>query len=67
MSSEVFPIFGVSFLCHFNILPLHGELRNPTRARIKRVIYTTIGLTFCLYFTVALFGYVNLLPWLLLK
>ena len=52
-----FPVLACSFICHFNILPLHGELRNPTRKRAKAVIYGSIGLAFSMYFTVALFGY----------
>merc|ERR1719265_2800600 len=44
-----FPMFGVSFLCHFNALPTHQELQRPTRVRIRRVFSITMCLTSVLY------------------
>ena len=40
----VFPIFSISFLCHFNVLPMHCDLIEPSRARIKRVVHSTVRL-----------------------
>merc|ERR1719401_1229702 len=45
----VFPMFGVSFLCHFNALPTHQELRRPTRIRMRRVIVLCLVFTAILY------------------
>lgn len=53
----VFPMFGVSFLCHFNALSTHQELLRPTRNRIRRVVILTIVFTGLLYAWVGIFGY----------
>jgi amino acid permease len=53
----VFPIFCVAYLCHFNVLPIHGDLIIPSRHRIKGVIHSTIGLCTALYFVIGLLGY----------
>jgi amino acid permease len=52
-----FPILSCAFLCHFNVLPLHVELTHPTRARMKAVIFTTMGTCFAIYSVVAVLGY----------
>mmetsp|Transcript_36436 Transcript_36436/g.66749 ORF Transcript_36436/g.66749 Transcript_36436/m.66749 type:complete len:651 (+) Transcript_36436:63-2015(+) len=51
------PMFGVSFLCHFNALPAHQELARPTRFRIRRVIFCTFCGTTILYGLIGNFGY----------
>lgn len=51
------PIFGVSFLCHFNALPTHQELERPTRYRMRRVILVTLTLTSLIYLFVSICGY----------
>lgn len=51
------PVFGVSFLCHFNALPAHQELSRPTRFRIRRVVLITMGCTTVLYALIGNFGY----------
>eukprot|EP00948_MAST-09A_sp_MAST-9A-sp1_P001319 g1319.t1 len=51
------PIFAIAFLCHFNCLPTHCELRKPTRSRIQRVIHITMASTLVLYFVIGLSGY----------
>lgn len=53
----VFPMFGVSFLCHFNALPTHQELQRPTRQRIRRVLLMCMGFTSVLYLFVSITGY----------
>lgn len=53
----VFPVFGLSFMCHFNIPQVHSELKRPTRKRIRMVlIAVTIACT-VLYCIIAFFGY----------
>lgn len=39
----VFPIFVLSFICSFNVLPVHHSLVDPTRQRIKAVIHTSMA------------------------
>jgi len=52
-----FPVFGVAFLCHFNVLPTHTELKNPTKSRMRHVLYSTIGIVTILYAIVGVCGY----------
>lgn len=51
------PILACAFMCHFNVLPLHGELIRPTRPRIKQMIQSVIGICSGLYLTVGVCGY----------
>jgi amino acid permease len=51
------PFFCVAYLCHFNVLPMHCELRRPTRRRMKRVIHYTMSIPAVLYTLTAVFGY----------
>jgi amino acid permease len=37
------PVFVCTFICHFNMLPVHAELRNPSRARLHTTVHGTIG------------------------
>lgn len=32
------PIYTCAFACHFNVLPVHGELAKPTRERLHRMV-----------------------------
>ena len=43
------PIFICTFVCHFNVLPVHDELTSPTRHRLRRLIHTTFGVTVAFY------------------
>ncbi len=61
------PILSCSFMCHFNVLPVHLELRRPTRQRMKKVIYWTMGLAAFLYLLVAIAGYLSFFQMLLGK
>ncbi|CAM9164895.1 unnamed protein product [Ectocarpus sp. 8 AP-2014] len=54
---EAFPIFCLSFQCHFNILSVHSHFVNPTRERLKGLLHGTMGLTSGLYIVLALCGY----------
>jgi len=53
----VFPVFGVAFICHFNVLPTHTELKNPTKARTRQVMNSTIGICVIIYAIVGISGY----------
>ena len=45
------------FGCHFNILPMHSELRYQTRANKRIILYTAMALTYLLNMVVSFFGY----------
>jgi len=53
----VFPVFGVAFLCHFNVLPTHTELKVPTIKRTRIVMNSTIGTCAVLYSLIGCAGY----------
>jgi len=53
----VFPVFGVAFLCHFNVLPIHTELKKPTKRRIRQVMNATVSICAILYTIVGCAGY----------
>ena len=38
----VFPIFSISFLCHFNALSTQSELVLPKRRRVHYVVHMTV-------------------------
>ena len=50
-------ISGLTFSCHFNILPMHGELRYQTRANKRIILYTAMGITYLLNVLVSFFGF----------
>ena len=52
-----FPVFFLSFMCHFNIPQVHSELTRPTRKRMRIVLITVVLACYVLYATVAFFGY----------
>eukprot|EP01083_Nonionella_stella_P178010 627562_1 len=53
----VFPVFGISFLCHFNIPQVHSELTRPTRKRTRKMLCAVVMACFLLYSTISFFGY----------
>ena len=50
-------ISGLTFSCHFNILPMHGELQHQTRANKRIILYTAMALTYVLNVLVSFFGF----------
>ena len=52
-----FPIISVAFLCHFNVLPIHSELHQPTRKRLKIIVYATMCSAWFFYMIVGIMGY----------
>ena len=36
------PLFISSYICHFNVLPIHNELRCPTSDRVRKWVRTSI-------------------------
>eukprot|EP01084_Bolivina_argentea_P281554 481750_1 len=51
------PIFFCAYVAHFNVLPLHAELKHPTRQRLHQVVHWTTGLCSMLYLLVGAMGY----------
>jgi len=51
------PFMQLSFMCHFNVLPVHTGLRKPTRRRLDHVVFFTIFVAIIFYTAVALSGY----------
>jgi amino acid permease len=54
---QALPIFVCAFVCHFNVLPVHGELQRPTRKRLHKTVHWTMGLVAVFYCCVGLAGY----------
>ena len=54
-----FSIMACAFLCHFNVIPTHLDLQDPTRERLKCIISTTMGCANLLYIVIACFGYLE--------
>ncbi|KAH9146876.1 hypothetical protein LEN26_004896, partial [Aphanomyces euteiches] len=52
------PIIISSFLCHFNVLPVYGELQKPTRRRLKKIVTITVFSTAIFYMILGTFGYI---------
>lgn len=50
------PIFICTFVCHFNVLPVHHELHTPTRNRLRTLIHTTFTVTSLFYAFVGTVG-----------
>ncbi|KAI9914265.1 hypothetical protein PsorP6_008333 [Peronosclerospora sorghi] len=56
-AAYAFPIISVSFLCHFNVLPVYRELHKPTRHRLKKIVASTMFFTWLFYMLVGIMGY----------
>ena len=50
-------ICELTFSCHFNILPMHTELRHQTRKNKRIILFSAMGITFLMNATVSFFGY----------
>lgn len=50
------PLFISSFICHFNVLPIHNELRCPTSDRYRKWIRTSIWPATLFYWFIGLTG-----------
>ena len=49
------PVFATSFLCHFNVLPVHNEIYNAHHMRA--IVHWTIGIVLALYLLVGIGGF----------
>jgi len=51
------PFMELSFMAHFNLLPVHIGLRKPTRRRLDQVVFYTIFSAFVFYLLISFSGY----------
>lgn len=52
-----FPIFGLSFFAHCNVIPVQTEMHWPTRRRVYSVVGSTTGFVTVFYAFVGVTGY----------
>lgn len=50
------PLISFSFLCHMNVFPIYGELKNKTVARMRKVTHGSMLTCFTVYFIAGCFG-----------
>ena len=55
----VFSYCGLSFICHFNLLPLQKELHNATKAKMYFVVFGSMLLAYTVYNVVVFSAYFN--------
>ena len=53
---DAMPLFISAFICHFNVLPIHNELRCPTSDRVKKWTRTSIWPATLFYWVIGLTG-----------
>lgn len=54
------PVMAGAFVCHFNVLPMHAELKRPTYDRVMRVINQTFTLVAMGYMSIGIVGFLPL-------
>jgi len=52
-------ITALTFACHFNILPMHSELRYQTRTNKRIILYSAMTVTYLLNVLVSFFGFMQ--------
>lgn len=64
MVLDVIPLFISSYICHFNVLPIHNELRCPTSDRVTKWVRTSMWPATLFYYVIGLTGslYANCIP-----
>ncbi len=50
------PLYISCFVCHYNILPVHNELQNPTQERVNKWLSTTTWFAVGLYMVMGFAG-----------
>ena len=53
---EALPIFVGPYMCHFNVLPVHNELTEPSRERIRSIIRFATTFSTSFYVVVGIAG-----------
>ena len=53
---DVLPLYISCYVCHYNILPVHNELRNPTKPRVRYWLQSTVWLSTIFYCCMGIAG-----------
>jgi len=53
---DAVPLFISSYICHFNVLPIHNELRCPTSDRIRQWVRTSLWSATLFYYMIGFTG-----------
>lgn len=53
---DALPLFISSYVCHFNVLPIHNELNCPSSDRVKHWVRTAVWPATLFYYVVGLTG-----------
>jgi len=56
MVLDAVPLFISSYICHFNVLPIHNELRCPTSDRVTQWVRTSMWPATLFYYMIGLTG-----------
>jgi len=56
MVLDAVPLFISSYICHFNVLPIHNELRCPTSDRVTQWVRTSMWPATLFYYVIGLTG-----------
>eukprot|EP00574_Skeletonema_japonicum_P010559 CAMPEP_0201731906 /NCGR_PEP_ID=MMETSP0593-20130828/27178_1 /ASSEMBLY_ACC=CAM_ASM_000672 /TAXON_ID=267983 /ORGANISM="Skeletonema japonicum, Strain CCMP2506" /LENGTH=551 /DNA_ID=CAMNT_0048224771 /DNA_START=115 /DNA_END=1770 /DNA_ORIENTATION=- len=56
MVLDAIPLFISSYICHFNVLPIHNELRCPTSDRVTQWVRTSMWPATLFYYVIGLTG-----------
>lgn len=53
---DVFPLYVSCFVCHYNLLPVHNDLKNPTPQRVGYWLRSTVGFATAFYMVMGVSG-----------
>jgi amino acid permease len=53
---DAVPLFISSYICHFNVLPIHNELRCPTTDRVRQWVRTSMWPATMFYYVIGVTG-----------
>eukprot|EP00550_Attheya_septentrionalis_P008444 CAMPEP_0198283750 /NCGR_PEP_ID=MMETSP1449-20131203/3340_1 /TAXON_ID=420275 /ORGANISM="Attheya septentrionalis, Strain CCMP2084" /LENGTH=556 /DNA_ID=CAMNT_0043980547 /DNA_START=119 /DNA_END=1789 /DNA_ORIENTATION=- len=53
---DAFPIFISCFMCHYNVIPVHNELQDPTPARVSYLVRSTTWAAMSFYLFIGFTG-----------
>jgi amino acid permease len=53
---DVFPLYVSCFVCHYNLLPVHNDLKDPTPERVGYWLRSTVGFATAFYMVMGVSG-----------
>jgi amino acid permease len=53
---DVFPLYVSCFVCHYNLLPVHNDLKDPTPRRVGHWLRSTVGYAAAFYMVMGVSG-----------